>query len=97
MDLAWFIEVEYVVGPVGDRVRLELDYQNDTERLFVNDQECNLYRTITCPSGFLAHVVDCTNVREDLFLNQCNTNTGAGVLEIFAGEDYLRGNCIPIT
>lgn len=99
--IAFFMEVEYVVGPVGDRFRLELDYQNATSRVLVNDQECNSASTLTCSSGFAAWHVDCTNVQKELFLNGCLTNLGAGALEILAGVDFqdstFNGNCVPIT
>jgi len=54
-DIGWVIEVEYIAGPVGDRFRLEEDYQNGTtRRVFVNDQECHSARRYECLSGFIA-------------------------------------------
>ena len=103
-EIGWFEEVEYTVGPVGDRARLETfrtDYLEIPDRhAFVNGQACQSAFRIGCDTGTRGgYQIDCTNVQDNLLLNGCITHSDAGALELWAGihDSYAtQGDCIPV-
>lgn len=88
-----FVDLQFVVGPVGDH--LSLWYNHSSCTVHVNDEDCIECGRSKCLNGVERFVVDCRNIQDNLKWNGCEGGAYAGPLEIFADENFFFGTCVP--